>query len=95
MEWRPEISGERQRRFVQSHDGIPHQGMVKTTISWPHVMPNLNSRGLTNRTYQQQCEEGDARIIHLGDTILAAAAEARIDENWCLLDNQSTCNVFF
>ena len=32
--------------------------------------------------------------MHVGDTILAAAAEAGIDENLCLLDNQSTCNAF-
>ena len=38
--------------------------------------------------------KGDARIIHAGNTILAAASEAGIDENWCLLDNQSTCNAF-
>ena len=36
----------------------------------------------------------DASIMHVGNTILAAAAEAGIDENWCLLDNQSTCNKF-
>ena len=38
--------------------------------------------------------KGDASIMHVGDTILASAAEARIDENWCLLDNQLTCNAF-
>ena len=38
--------------------------------------------------------KGDASIIHVDDTILAAAAETRIDENWCLLNNQSTCNSF-
>ena len=27
-------------------------------------------------------------------TILTAAAEAVIDENWCLLDNQLMCNEF-
>ena len=32
--------------------------------------------------------------MNVGDTILAAAAEAGIDENWCLLGNQSTCNAF-
>ena len=32
--------------------------------------------------------------MHVGDTILDAAAEAKIDENWCLLDNQSKCNAF-
>ena len=57
--WRiTESIGERQRRFVQSHGGIPHQVMGWTTISWPHVMSNLNSRGPTNRLYQQQCEVG-------------------------------------
>ena len=33
-------------------------------------------------------------IIHVGDIVLAAAAEAGIDQNWCLLDNESTCNAF-
>ena len=32
--------------------------------------------------------------MHVGNTVLAAAAEDGIDENWCLLDNQSTCNAF-
>ena len=32
--------------------------------------------------------------MHVGNTILDAAAETGIDENWCLLDNQSTCNAF-
>ena len=38
--------------------------------------------------------EGNAIIMHVVNTILAAAVEAVIDENWCLLDNQSTCNAF-
>ena len=38
--------------------------------------------------------KGDVNIMHVGDTILAASAEARIDENWCLLDNKLTCKVF-
>ena len=32
--------------------------------------------------------------MHMGDTILDSAAEAEIDENWCLLNNQLTCNAF-
>ena len=36
----------------------------------------------------------DCIIMHVGNTILAAAAEAGIDENSCLLDNQLTCNAF-
>ena len=30
----------------------------------------------------------------MGDNILDAALEAVIDENWCLLDNQSMKNAF-
>ena len=38
--------------------------------------------------------KGYASIMHVGDTILAAAAEAGIDKKWFLLDNQSKCNAF-
>ena len=38
--------------------------------------------------------KGDARIMNLGNTILAAAEEDGVDKNWCLLDNQSPCNAF-
>ena len=38
--------------------------------------------------------EGNASIIHVVDTFLADTAEAVIDENWCLLDNQLTYNAF-
>ena len=33
-------------------------------------------------------------MMHVEDTILSAAAEAVIGENWCLLDNQSKWNTF-
>ena len=32
--------------------------------------------------------------MQVGDTILAATSEDRIDENCCILNNQSTCNTF-
>ena len=38
--------------------------------------------------------KGDSSIMHVDNTILAAAAETVFDENWCLIDNQSTCNTF-
>ena len=38
--------------------------------------------------------ESDVSIMHVGNTILDAVAEAVIDENLCILDNQSTCNAF-
>ena len=39
-------------------------------------------------------KKGNSIIIHVGDTIMVAAAEAGIDENWCLINNQPTCNAF-
>ena len=38
--------------------------------------------------------KGNAIIIHVGDNILAASAEAGNNKNWCLIDDQSTCNTF-
>ena len=38
--------------------------------------------------------KGDSIKIHVENTILDIAAEAGVDENWCLLDNQSTCIAF-
>ena len=39
-------------------------------------------------------KKGNTRIIHVGNNILASEAESGIDENWCLLNNQLTCNTF-
>ena len=39
-------------------------------------------------------KKGNSRKMHVGNTILAVAAEAGIDEKLCLLNNQSTCNTF-
>ena len=39
-------------------------------------------------------KKGNASLMHVGNTILAATAEAVINENWCLLKNQLTCNAF-
>ena len=41
------------------------------------------------------CNKHNSNIILVGDTILSATSEAGIYENWCLLDNYSTCNAFF
>ena len=35
----------------------------------------------------------NAKIMCVVDTILAAKSESSIDKNWCLIDNQSTCNA--
>ena len=49
---------------------------------------------LQTDTTNDKMKKGNAIIIHVVDTILDAVAEASINENWCLLDNQSTCNSF-
>ena len=38
-------------------------------------------------------KKGNASIVHVGNTILAASVESITNENLCLLDNQSTCNT--
>ena len=64
------------------------------TISWTNVLPNLNARGPKNKPINNSVRKGDSSIMYVGENILAAAAEAVIDENWCLLDNQLTCSTF-
>ena len=39
-------------------------------------------------------KEVNSSIMHVGNTILSAAAEAVINENWCLIGNHLTCNAF-
>ena len=39
-------------------------------------------------------KKGNYSIMHVGDTILDVVEEFRMNENWCLIDNQSTCNAF-
>ena len=64
-----------------------------------HLLASHSSKPQLKRPEKKQSinnsvRKGDTSITHVGDTILAAAAEAGIDENWFLLDNQSTCNAF-
>ena len=53
---------------------------------------------MENNTYESQeslsHDDFNYNIVCMGDTTLAAVEEADIDGNWCLLDNQSTCNSF-
>ena len=47
-----------------------------------------------NQSINNSVRKGDASIIQVGNTILAAAVETGIDEIWCPIDNHSTCNAF-
>ena len=66
---------------------LPSPGLMFCQISTQEVRQT--------ESINNSVRKGDASITHVGDTILVAAAEVGIDENWCLLDNQSTCNELF
>ena len=40
---------------------------------------------LQTEPIKNSVKKGNASIMHVGDNILAAASETRIDESWCLL----------
>ena len=93
--------GEYQKSLVNVKDASYSLMMGAPTEEWA----KLPSHGLmycqTSTQEVPQTEpinnslrKGNYSIMHVGDTILAAAVESRIDENWCLLYNQSTCNAF-
>ena len=65
-------------------------------LSYPGLVFCQNSTQEVQQTesINNSVSKGDTIIMHVGDNILADAAEAGIDENWCLLYNQSTCNTF-
>ena len=56
----------------------------------PGLMFSQTSTQETQKTEytKNSVRKGDASIMHVGYTILAAAAESGIDENWCLINNQ-------
>ena len=62
-------------------------------IYWNCVLSNLNTIIIIDRYYQRRDKKGNVGIMHVGNNILATAAEAVINENWFLLDNQSICNT--
>ena len=61
---------------------LPYPGLVFCQTS---TQESRQTKSINNSV-----RKGDASIMHVGNTILAAVAEAGIEENWCLLDNQST-----
>ena len=90
-----------QKSLVNVKDSLCSLMMGSPTEEWGELPPpglmfyQTSTQESRQTNYiNNSVRKGDARIMHVGDTILAAAAEAGIDENWCLLDNQSTCNAF-
>ena len=90
-----------QKSLVNVKDALCSLLMGSPTDEWGELTsPGLifcqtsTQEARKNQYINNSVKKGDSIIMHVGDTILAAAAEAGIDENWCLLDNQSTCNAF-
>ena len=97
---KPHDGGE-QKALVNVNDALCSIMMGSPTDEWGELpSPGLilvqtsTKEARKNHSINNSVIKGDASIMHVGDTILAAAAEARIDENWCLLDNQLTRNAF-
>ena len=89
------------KSFVNVKDASCSLMMVPPTKEWGKLpSPGLmfcktsTQEARQNQSINNSARKGDSSIMHLGNNILAAAAEARIDEKWCLLDNQSTFNAF-
>ena len=93
--------GEYQKALVNIKDASCSLTMRSPTDEWGELpSPGLmfcktsTQEARQNQYINNSVRKGDASIMNMGDTILDAAAEAGIDKNWCLLDNQSTCNAF-
>ena len=74
--------------------GYPTDKWGKPPYPGPMFCQTSTQEAPKNEPINNSVKKGNASIMHMGDTTLAAAAEDGIDENWCLLDNQSTCNAF-
>ena len=75
--------------------------IVPPTKEWGEIPSSVLMFCQTSTQETRQTEsinnslsKGDSSIMHVGNTILDSEAEAGVDENWCLLNNQSTCNAF-
>ena len=93
--------GEDQKALVNVKDAWCSLMMGSPTDEWGELpsdgfmfCQNSTQESRQNQSINNSVRKDDARIMHVGDTIMDAAAEARIDENWFLLDNQWTCNAF-
>ena len=65
----------------------PTEEWVETPSPGLMFFQNSTQEVLKTKPISNKTRKGNSRIMHVGDTILDAAAEAGINENWCLLDN--------
>ena len=93
--------GRDQKVVVNVKDALCSLVMRSPTKEWGELPPlglmfcqTSSQEVRQTKSINNSARKGYDIIMHVGNTILAAAAEAEIDESWCLLDNQSTCNEF-
>ena len=73
-------------------DGLPYPGFMFYQTSSQEVI-QMNS--ITDESQQVfSHNKHNYNILRVGYTTLDASEESGIDENWCLLDNQSTFKAF-
>ena len=73
-------------------DDIPYHELIFYRNSSQEVLYMYSNTDEAQKVFSHN--KFNANIMCVEDAILAAAAESGIDENWCLLNNQSTCNYF-
>ena len=77
---------------TEEWDDLPSPGLMLCNNSLQEVFQTDPVTDKTKEAFLHN--KGNASVMRVGDTILDAAANAVIDGNWCLLENQSTCNAF-
>ena len=73
---------------TKERDELPYTGLMFCQTSSQEVLQTEPITDITKESFFHN--KGSASVMRVGDTILAAAEEARIDEYLCLIDNQST-----
>ena len=83
-----------QKALVNIKDALCSLMMGYTTDEWGELpspclkfCKNSTQDVPQNEPINNIVKKVNYSIMHVGDTILDAAAEARINKNWCLLDN--------
>ena len=66
--------------FTKEWGKLPYPGLMFCQTSTQEVPQNEH--------VNNSVKKGNSRITHVGNTILAAAVEAGIDEKCCLIDNR-------
>ena len=77
--------------LTKEWDDIPYPGIMFFQTSPQEVLQMEPITGKVQEVFSRN--KHNTTIIRVGDTILAAATESAINEDWFLLDNQSTFNA--